>query len=497
MRSPRPSSPCSPLARLVSFVILFGPTAVLAALAYRYDSRLLAIGAGAEFLGLLLFVRAGVVWKPPVSASVILLYLMALGWAWFHTKDLTEPPATFARGLLLLVPAVLLFCHDLQRTGAEARRRAKKLCTRIRNRRQWPADLAMMQRLPEVVALRDAVARDASPIFGLFNDARPEVRMAAFASLDGRRAWRPAEIAVVLHKAHQMADPAVRAMAITALSSVTEPGTLMDLVNFLKDPDGEVRLAAIRIALANSGQRWVFVREHLRAYLADGRFANDGGLPGSAGRLPAVAICDLTAWVAEPDFLGSRSTRTLIEHYATILRANIDYDLVNDLAQQVIDPHTPAGLRVELAHLLRSYNLLTADLLDRMTNSDQPGPIRLLGAEAMLIINPSDPDALDVLRGLGRQPNREIAMAVAKVLQQHLGFDMGLSGDRLAVNSKMAGEVVKRVLQWATARSMNNSANPTPGYAMPGLPETPPPLGLSKTGPPVGGSRLQGGKKPW
>ncbi len=487
-------STASPAARLLSFAILLAPALVLGALAARYNSRLLAAGAAAEFLGLLLFVRGGVVWKPPASGSVILLYLMGLGWCWFHTKNLNEPPAAFARGVLLLGAVGLVFVHDLQRTGAEARRRAKRLCARIRHRRQWPADPAVMHRVPEVVALRDAVARDASPIFGLFNDARPEVRMAAFAALENRAVWRPAEIAVVLHKAHQMADANVRAVAVTALSSVTDAPTVMEVAHFLRDPDGHVRLAAVRGVLGHAGQRWVFVREHLRGYLADGRFAADGGLPGSAGKLPAVAICDLTAWANEPDYLGHRSVRTLVEHYAAALRSAIDYDLVCDLSQQVIDPHTPAGLRVELAHLLRSYNLLTADLLDRMTNSDQPGPIRLLGAEAMLIVNPSDPDALDVLRGLGRQPNREIALAVAKVLQQHLGFDMGLSGDRVAVTSKTAGEVVKKVFQWATARSMNSSSNPTPGLPSPGLPETPPPLGMTKTGPPVGRGSVA---KPW
>lgn len=481
MRDPHPASPA---ARLLSFALLAAPAVVLAALAYRYQSQLLAAGAAAEFLGLLLFARGGVVWKPPASASVILLYLMGLGWCWFHTKGLNEPPAAFARGVLLLGAVGLMFAHDLQRTGAEARRRAKVLCGRIRRRRQWPTDPAVMHRVPEVVALRHAVARDASPIFGLFNDPRPEIRMAAFAALENRKDWRPAEIAVVLHKAGQMDDPAVRAVAVTALSSVTDAPTMMELAYFLKDPDAGVRRAAVRAALGHAGQRWVFVREHLRAYLADGRFAPDGGLPGAPGKLPAVAVCDLTAWANEPDHLGHRSVRTLVEHYAAVLRGGIDYDLVCDLSQQVIDPHTPAGLRVELAHLLRSYHLLTPDLLDRMTNSDQPGPIRLLGAEAMLIVNPSDPDALDVLRGLGRQPNREIALAVAKVLQQHLGFDMGLSAG-LAATSKTAGEVVKRVFQWATARSMNSSTNPTPGLPIPGLPETPAPAGMAKTGPPA------------
>ncbi|MBX3399421.1 MAG: HEAT repeat domain-containing protein [Gemmataceae bacterium] len=486
----------SPIARLIHYGILAGPAALLGSLALRYDSRLLAIGAVAELLGAALFLRRGLAWRPPTSASVILLYLMGLGWCWFHTRELHEPPAAFARGMLLLVPVGLLFAHDLARTGAEARRQARRNVQRLRRRRDWPADPAQIPRLHEVRALRDVLKKDASPLFGLFNDPRPEVRMAAFAALEGYKHWRPSEIAVVLHKLHQMSEPAVRAMAITALAPANEPNTALELARFLRDPEPSVRLAAIRAAITNPGQRWAVVRESVRAYLADSRFANDGGLPGAASRLPAVAVCDLTAWAMEPEPLGSRSIRALIEHFAHRLHGEIDYDLVSDLSGQIIDPNTPAGLRVEIAHLMRTFRLLTPDLLDRMTNLDQPGPIRLLAAEAMLAQNPTDSDALDVLRGLGRQPNRELALGVAKVLQEQLGFDMGLPADRLSLQSRTAGDIVKRVQQWATARSTSNSANPTPGYPMPGLPpETPPPLGLVKTGPP--GATAPGARQSW
>lgn len=491
MSDPSPS----PIARLIHYAILLGPAALLGGLAVRYDSRLLAIGAGAELLGAILFLRRGLAWKPPVSASVIMLYVMALGWCWFHTRDIQEPPAAFARGMLLLVPVVLLFAYDVARSGAESRRKARRLCHRLRRRRDWPADPTQVHRLPDVRALREAVESDASPVFGLFNEIQPELRMAAFAALEGRRRWRPAEIAVVLHKLNQMSEPAVRAVAISALAQATEPNTVLELAKFLRDPEPCVRLAAIRAALTNSVQRWGIVRESVRNYLADPRYANDGGLPGSARCLPAVAVCDLTAWAMEPVPLGSRSIRTLIEHYAHRLQGEIDYDLVSDLSGQIIDPNTPAGLRVEIAHLLRSFQLLTPDLLDRMTNSDQPGPIRLLAAEAMLMMNPNDSDALDVLRGLGRQPNRELALWVAKVLQKQLGLDMGLPADRLSLQSKAAGEIVKRVQQWATARSTSNSASPTPGYAMPGLPDTPPPVGLTRTGPPA--PTIPGSRQSW
>ena len=103
---------------------------------------------------------------------------------------------------------------------------------------------------------------------------------------------------------------------------------------------------------------------------------------------------------------------------------------------------------------MREHHLLTADLLDRLTNLDQPAPIRLFAAELMLRINPHDPDGVDVLRGLARQPNREMALSVAAVLQNVLGVEMGLPpGELPSPMSKPAADVARRVLMWANGAS--------------------------------------------
>jgi hypothetical protein len=149
---------------------------------------------------------------------------------------------------------------------------------------------------------------------------------------------------------------------------------------------------------------------------------------------------------------------------------------------------------VELASLLRDHNSLSADLLDRLTNPDQPGPIRLFAAELMLRINPHDPDGVDVLRGLSRQPNREMAIRVAAVLQAVLGMDMGLpAGDLPLPTSKPAAEVARRVIAWANGANpdvFRSTPSPRPGLKggrppvpgigsrpkMSAIPPTPPPL---------------------
>jgi hypothetical protein len=212
----------------------------------------------------------------------------------------------------------------------------------------------------------------------------------------------------------------------------------------------------------------------VRAALADPALVNDGALPGGPGRLPAMAVCDLTAWAAEPEPLAGRSVRTLVEHHAIQVRSGESPELPAELGRQVLDAQTPPALRLEFAGLLRGLGLVSPDLLDRMTDADQPGPIRLLAAEMMLANNPAHPVAIDVLRGLGRQSHRETALAIARMLQTYLGLDMDLPDGPVAANSKVATEAAKRVLHWATGKAEKAPAEgPTRVVAPPRPPSLP------------------------
>src|SRR4051794_36664178 len=87
---------------LVSLFLLALPTAVLGGLAYRFNSIPFAAGAGVQLLFLLVFFRAHPVWKPPVSASVVVLYLIALGWAWLPMRGFSDWALHIGQGVLLL-----------------------------------------------------------------------------------------------------------------------------------------------------------------------------------------------------------------------------------------------------------------------------------------------------------------------------------------------------------------------------------------------------------
>ncbi|HEY2784787.1 MAG TPA: hypothetical protein VGJ05_07400, partial [Fimbriiglobus sp.] len=400
-------------------------------------------------------------WRPPAAGQVVLHYLMALGWVWFGTRYAPDVLSHAAKGLFLLGAVALTAINDLFRTGSEPRRRAAAIARRITARTEWPNPLTGCAELPEVIALKDAVRDDLGPVAALVQDPRPEVRAAAFCALAGRPQWRPNEAYLVLGAAHGTVEPAVRAVAAAAVATVDDPDLLGEVAGFLRDPAVEVRATVLAALLAEDGLRWPVVRDGVKAALSDPRLTGDGPLPGATGILPLVALIDLTAWSNEGEPLAGRSVLTLISHYTHVLKTDARFELGIDLAQQVLDPDLPAWLRVDLAALLRSHGLLGPEMLDRLTNSNQPAPLRLLAVEALLSANPRDADGVDVLRGLGRQPNREMAITIARILQTYLRLDFGLPAGPIAPNSKLATDTARRVLAWASGKPFGGVSAPT------------------------------------
>ena len=482
----------SPFALGVKLVLLFAPAVLLLISALRYEaSAFLLAGVGVVGAGGMLLVRRPVVWKPPTSGLVIAIYLIALGWLWVATRDDADGFARLGRGFCVLVAVGLLIGHDLTRSGLEPRRRARGHCRSLVCRTRWPMTLAEYHHLPEVQGLREVVHEDAGPTLRLLTDPRPEVRAAGLLVLQGRTKWRPAEANMVLVAARQAAEPSLRAAAIHALVTATDAETLAAIAEFLRDPAREVRQAAASVVtLADAN--WPVVREHVRVALADPELADEGPLPIPGGGLSGLAVCDLTTWSSENEPLSTRSISTLTDHYALALQIGHQPDLPYMIGSMVTDPQNPPALRVELVGLLHEFDLVTPELLDRMTNVDQPGPVRLLAAEILLANDPNHPDGLDVLRGLGRQPNRETALMIARILQARLGMDMGLPPEKMHVapHSKQAAEAARRVFQWASGRAgepggpgVMRSTRPQSTPSLSGLERTPGPRPV----PPAGG----------
>ena len=435
-----PRSTLGPTGLVLSLALLLLPTAVLGGLAARHAALPIAAGAGVQLLFALVFLRAHPVWRPPVSGSLVLLYLIALAWAWVPTRGHDDWAIHAAQGVLLLGAVGLVGLHDLARTGAEPLRRANKWSRRIAARTHWPLQLADARLLPEVTALRDALRDEPGPALALLSDPRPEVKVAALGALEYRPDWRPGEAELVLKVARAAPEPAVRQTAAYALAGVRCPVLVEELAGFLRDPALEVRHAAAEAVLWDGDRRWALARTTVREALSDPKLAGDGPLfVGSTG-LPAAAVADLMAWADERPPLGPRAILTLVEQYNRGLADGGRPELAGELAELMLAAETPTGLRIELAGLLREHHRLGPELLDRMTNMDQPAPMRLFAAEVMLLADPNDPDGIDVLRGLARQPNRELAVQIGGILQNVLGLDLGLpQGGPLPAPASKAG----------------------------------------------------------
>jgi hypothetical protein len=389
------------------------------------------------------------VWQAVLTKTSVALYGLALAWFWICAEDYGDWTSRLTTGLLLTLLMVLVACQELHATTSAAGRRAHLQLHRLAQRQNWPANLAEITQLPEVGALRDTLSEDPTPALMLLMHPRPEVRMAVLGALAFRPRWKRGQALLVMQVVKYAPEQPVRIIAIRALAHVTDPRLLGQLAGYLRDPDPAVRKATADALFADIRERWPAIRHSVRSALADPRCAADGALI-CRGVLPSLALVDLTVWAGEIGTVGKRSAITLIRYYRRIVQEDSSPKLIAHLAEQMLSSSVPAAVRVEMAHLVRDAGGLQPRAMLRMLDSDQPAPLRLLAAEAVLQ-NGEDAKAADVLREVARQPNRELAIAAAVVIQKCLRIDMGLpiSQPPPPPQSKQGAEVTRRVMQWA------------------------------------------------
>jgi HEAT repeats len=456
-----------PVAFAIQAAVVFLPAAVLAlgaAVAPAPNPVLIWLGTGLlAILGIVLMAQPRLT-TPSTGLAVIAEYVLAQVWLWYTRVTYhTHWFAHFALGVLLGAPLLLFAAIYLERSGAPALRRARLYARRLLRRGQWPADLSLCQTLPEVSGLRDAVAGDATPALALLGHSRPEVRAAALAALAYRRAWRPGEAERVQMVARRATEPPVRAAAIRSLANTGDPFIVETIATALRDPDPEVRRAAAEVLLWDGERRWGWVRFSVHAALADPDLRGDGPLPLGGVSLPLQAVNDLREWAGEGGGLGVRAAQTLVGYYAQVLNTRPDATtVVEELREKVLDPEAATPLRVELAQMLAEQRQLDRVTADGLMAPDNPVPLRLVGAEAVLAAG-RDVKAERALREIARRPNREIALAVAQIVQRRLGVDLGVDLHHVPTpQTRRAAEITRRVMEWAAAASEEPEAAPEP-----------------------------------
>lgn len=433
--------------------ILFFPAMLLFIASVRATGRIqtvLWLGTAVQILICCMLYLTQRASRPPIGPAVILLYLLGLAWIWAGHGNSVDWYSYFAQAMLLLGTLGIFALQSLMESGALGFRRSKLLAQRLAERKDWPTDLTACRTLPEVKALREAVHFDAAPALALLRHPRMQVRVAALAALEFRTSWGPGQAELVLFVAQHAPEPALRAAAVMALGNVEDRGIVEHLAEFLRDPALEVRRAVTEALLWESATRWPWIRHTVHQALADPKLQDDGGLRHDGQLYSPEAVADFTAWTTEMGSLGGRAARTLGFHYQRALSEKVDDDLIADLKRQLGDPHTAASLRMELAQVLQTHRLMDRPLLEKLLDSGNPAPLRLLAAEALLTTD-YNAFALATLRDVARLPNREIALLTADIVQRRLGVDLGLAlGQPLPpVHSRLAAEITRRIIVWA------------------------------------------------
>lgn len=425
------------------------------------ESAGLIVGLAGIFQLLTLLYLAGrrPVRRGPLASAVYVLYLSAWACLWLVPRG-TDWLVDFSQALFLLVPLGFFAAQNIEDTGAPAARRARWLAERLRARQDWPADAAAWREIPEVVALKEAIARDASAALELLETGSPGAKIAALKALEGHDRWERGQPAYVLALARRSAEPEVRTAAVEVLAGVEDRILVESLAEFLRDEHPMVRRAAAVALFRDAEQRWPWVREVVRAALGDPRLEPDGALPCDQ-MLTAEAVKDFTAWAGEKGPVAARAAAALAAHFGRALAAAPGGETVADLRRRLADSQSPAALRLELAQLLQDRHLLDRSAHEHLLDAANPAPLRLLAADALLGQG-EHAGAVQTLRDVGRLPNREIGLATADVLGRRLGVELGLTpGQPPPLHSRQAAMITRRVMAWAADEELPDEMTST------------------------------------
>jgi hypothetical protein len=437
---------------LVGAALLLAPSVMLmlSALQLEGPPRSIALGVSVTLAieGLFLLTRYGPQ-RAMGSLFAVLFYGVCAGVMRFNSPDLSSAATHGLLAASILVPVGLFLKREVSTTGGNARR-AKFLIRQLLARREWPIAPAEYRTCPLIAALREVLRENAAPVLPLLAHEDRRVQLAVLSALEFHPEWRKGQAEPVFQLASASDDTDVRVAAVLALANVKKSRHLNALLPFMRDYSEQVRRAATTAVLHDAAQRWPEIRGEVRQALAAPHAAKDGPLPCS-GALSQAALEDLVNWSVESGPVGKRSTQTVVRHCKKAIHEDGSTEAIRRVSAMITNPKVPAGLRVELAHRLQVADVFPVDVASRLLGPANPTMLRVLAAGAILS-HCEDPAAVEVLREACKQPNREITLASASLVQKYLSVDLGLpvGGALPATNSREAAEIARRVLRWAS-----------------------------------------------
>lgn len=399
------------------------------------------------------------------SRILLAFYLVAYIGIQFVGADLENPLCQAALGLSLLTPVGAFMYRELTATGGNIRK-AKFILRSLVERESWPDDHDELRQLPEIRHLRELLKENASPAMPYLNHPNPKIQAVALTALEFQPKWGKDEPDLIIHRANFSDEPLVRSAAVMALACVTKPRHLACLVPFLSDHSAHVRRAAGIAILWDARNRWADLRASIREAISKPFASKDGPLPCS-GDFPLMAIQDLLMWAGEAGVVGRRATQTILRHCKKAIEEDSSPEAIDRMVTLVQYQQVVPSIRVEVAFRLHAAGKLAPEVAVKLLGSAQPTLLRVIAAGALLSQH-EDARAVDVLRDAARQPNREIGLVAADIVQKYLGVDMGLPmGEDLPnPNSRLAGEVIRKLIKWSDG-DLPQIAEETPSHNAP------------------------------
>lgn len=441
----------TPLAKAAGLVVAFAPAAMLgvAATHQHGSARSVSIGVAVTLAVEALFVFTKLGSKRSVGGLLtVAFYVVAALTLRFNSPDIDWFGTHMMLAASILCSIALVVRGELTVTGGNARK-IKFLVSQLLARKEWPATFEEYKSCPQLQSLREGLGDNAAAVLPLLGHDDVRIQMAALTVLEFFPVWRKGQVEVVLQRATYTDQPVVRAAALLALANVVKSRHVTALFPYLIDSSDIVRRAASIAVLWDAPSRWNEVRSYIRGSLAAPHAAKDGPLPCS-GSLPPHALDDLVNWAVESGPVGKRATATLIRHCKKAIHEDGSQMAIDRVSSLVANPKVPAAIRVELAHRLQSADAFPIDVAANLLGPANPTMLRVLAAGAILA-HKEDTLAVEVLKEAAKQPNREITLAAAELVQKYLGVDLGLAvgGQLPATNTREAAEITRRVQKWA------------------------------------------------
>ncbi|MEZ6143377.1 MAG: HEAT repeat domain-containing protein [Zavarzinella sp.] len=438
-----------PLFEPIASTMAFVPACSLIVLSFLHPHAIVVLaGIAGVLMGIAGAIFVASRYRRISSWIYLGVFAIAYFTCWYFQPSGAAKWVHLVQAILLIIPFILILDREFtSRNGAA--RKAKFLLWELSQKTDWPKQLTDIVHLPEATLLRQYLRRDPLPGINALIHVDLPLQVLILLALEDHPSIEKAGVDRLILHVNSSTSPEVKAAGMNALARVHKTRHLQAILPFLRDQSKLVRRAALQALMLQADQRWTVIRGGIRDHFGFPRAERDGHLPYSE-KLPPEATEDLILWMREGGIIEKRATKSFIRHCDKILQEDTSM-AIERVVGYLLNPKIPTPIRVELAHKLKKLDWFPIELASKFIGKDQPTMLRLIAAETLLA-HKEDPRAIAILEEAAVQPNREIQMAAAVMVQKYCCIDLGLpvTGVVPDPNTHEATKIFRELHRWST-----------------------------------------------